>query len=561
MVSLEKTVSQELQDNIAKTLAPYLGLGNFEISVAARLNTDKRQTNETNYNPESRVERSVRVVKETGSSQNATPARPSASSRTSRPSRPALRPATSRSAANERREELTNYEVSTKTTSTVSEGYKIEKLTVAVVINRKRLARRRWATMPPPEAVDKQLKEIERLVESAAGIDAKRGDRITVSAVDFVQDGQPLEPVAGHRHRRAPAPPHRQHRQRRGHRGRRRAADLVRRAAGDAGDPGARSGEPVRRGAAALQRSLRGRRRAAGGAKVAGEPQPNLIADLTEQARAHAAEAARADDRLRRGAGRRHPQAVDARGARSMSAAPVASLPDRVRSAGDDAAVRRPSAGEARADGERRPPMIERRPCRGGETAAMDGGQARRAEARVELRASSPPSGSVRGRRGAESWAGRLAEQLASGLGEIEARLGRDRGRACSSRSSRAAAARQADRRPARRARRSADQDAGIAVMRISGPEDLLASAARAARRQAPDNVDLSAEPGRRARAAGQTDPRDAARRVDGSESRRRCGERDEEAKARSSSSSAAARAARRAATTAACGRSPTPTS
>ena len=53
-----------------KTLAPYLGLDNFEISVAARLNTDKRQTNETSFNPESRVERSVRVVKETGNSQN-----------------------------------------------------------------------------------------------------------------------------------------------------------------------------------------------------------------------------------------------------------------------------------------------------------------------------------------------------------------------------------------------------------------------------------------------------------------------------------------------------------
>ena len=41
--------------------------------------------------------------------------------------------------SNERREELTNYEVSSKTISTVSEGYKIDQLTVAVVINRKRL--------------------------------------------------------------------------------------------------------------------------------------------------------------------------------------------------------------------------------------------------------------------------------------------------------------------------------------------------------------------------------------------------------------------------------------
>jgi len=70
MVSLERSIAKELQDNVAKTLAPYLGFGNFEISVAARLNTDKRQVNETAYSPESRVERSVRVVKETGSSQN-----------------------------------------------------------------------------------------------------------------------------------------------------------------------------------------------------------------------------------------------------------------------------------------------------------------------------------------------------------------------------------------------------------------------------------------------------------------------------------------------------------
>ena len=57
MMSLEKTIGRELQDNIAKTLTPYLGFNNFEISVAARLNTDKRQTNETAFNPESRVER------------------------------------------------------------------------------------------------------------------------------------------------------------------------------------------------------------------------------------------------------------------------------------------------------------------------------------------------------------------------------------------------------------------------------------------------------------------------------------------------------------------------
>jgi flagellar M-ring protein FliF len=163
--------------------------------VAVRLNTDKRQTNETSYNPESRVERSVRVIKETGTQQNSSnraatgveqnvPAEQQSSSSSGDQSK----------RANERREELTNYEVSTKTTSTVSEGYKIENLTLAVVVNRKRLAAS-LGEGATPEAVDKQLKEIERLAATAAGIDAKRGDRITVSALEFAANPQALEPV------------------------------------------------------------------------------------------------------------------------------------------------------------------------------------------------------------------------------------------------------------------------------------------------------------------------------------------------------------------------------
>jgi flagellar M-ring protein FliF len=196
VIALENIVSKELQDNVRKTLAPYLGLENFEISVAARLNADKRQINETNYNPESRVERSVRIVKESGSSQNVNN-RASVSVEQNIPVEQAAAPSGDQSRkANERREELTNYEVNTKTISTVSEGYKIENLTVALIINRKRLvaALGDGATQ---EAIDKQLKEVEALAGSAAGVDPARGDRVTVAAVDFLHNGQPLEPLPG----------------------------------------------------------------------------------------------------------------------------------------------------------------------------------------------------------------------------------------------------------------------------------------------------------------------------------------------------------------------------
>jgi flagellar M-ring protein FliF len=196
MVDLEKTVNRDVQDNIRRTLTPYLGLENFEISVAARLNTDKRQTNETAYDPESKVERSVRTVKETGSSQSSNNRWTTTVEANIPPDQTGSLPGEQSKKQNERKEDLTNYEITTKTTSTVNEGYKIENMTVAVVINRKRLL----ASAGDPvsaEAMDKQLKQVEQLVESAAGADQKRGDRVTVAAVDFFQDGKLLEPVGG----------------------------------------------------------------------------------------------------------------------------------------------------------------------------------------------------------------------------------------------------------------------------------------------------------------------------------------------------------------------------
>lgn len=194
-MTLEKTIAKEMQDNIAKTLMPYLGMNNFEISVAARLNTDKRQTNETTYNPESRVERSVRVVKETGSSQN-TNNKGGVGSEQNVPADQAGATPSGEQAKkqNERREELTNYEVGTKTTSTVSEGYRIENLNIAVVLNRKRLMEA-LGPSATPEALEKQIKEVERLVISASGVDVKRGDQVAVSALEFAQGGLNLDPV------------------------------------------------------------------------------------------------------------------------------------------------------------------------------------------------------------------------------------------------------------------------------------------------------------------------------------------------------------------------------
>ncbi len=194
MVGLEQTIAREIRENVRQTLTPYLGLENFQVSVAARLNADKQQVSETIFDPNSRVERSTRVIKQNELEQNRT----SETAATVEQNLPEgdTQPTTGEQSSNqnERREELTNYELSSKTVTTVSDGYGIEKLSIAVLIHRGQLA----ATLgenPSDADIDARLGEIKRLVASAAGLDEMRGDTLEVSAVEFHADARSLEPV------------------------------------------------------------------------------------------------------------------------------------------------------------------------------------------------------------------------------------------------------------------------------------------------------------------------------------------------------------------------------
>ncbi|MXQ11660.1 flagellar basal-body MS-ring/collar protein FliF [Microvirga makkahensis] len=196
LANLEKTVGLEIQDSIRRTLSPYLGIGNFEISVAARLNTDKVSTNETIFNPDSKVERSIRTVRETEVSQNRTGQRPTTVQQNLPEETVRTDSSDSSSEDNQRREELTNFEISSKTIQTISDGYSIRNLSVAVLVNRSRITALLGEGAGPAE-IDEKVAEIEQLVSSAAGFRKDRGDQIKVAAVSFVDDSGVLQPVPG----------------------------------------------------------------------------------------------------------------------------------------------------------------------------------------------------------------------------------------------------------------------------------------------------------------------------------------------------------------------------
>ncbi|WP_417674520.1 flagellar basal-body MS-ring/collar protein FliF [Roseibium sp.] len=194
LASLEAVVSSRIQENIRKTLTPYLGIDNFQVSVAADLNTDRRKIAETIYDPESRTERSVRTIRENENSQNASTETPTTVEQNIPEQNVQANNGERSSEENQRREETVNYEISSKRIETSQDGFKVERLSIAVLVDRARL-NASLGGEPDQTAVDAQLEEIRQLAASSAGVDAARGDMVKVSVVDFIDGGRDLEPI------------------------------------------------------------------------------------------------------------------------------------------------------------------------------------------------------------------------------------------------------------------------------------------------------------------------------------------------------------------------------
>lgn len=183
-----QSVQREIETNIDKALAPFLGMDNFRSSVTAQINTDSQQIQETIYDPESRVERSVRVTKE----QQKSLQRQSDTAATVEQNIPQAAPdagggGPESSDEQDKKEEQTNYEINSKTVATVKNSFTVEKLSVAVVVNRGRIAQ--MVGEPVDQAkIDAYLAEMQKIVTSASGLDVERGDVVTLTAMDFLEN-------------------------------------------------------------------------------------------------------------------------------------------------------------------------------------------------------------------------------------------------------------------------------------------------------------------------------------------------------------------------------------
>jgi flagellar M-ring protein FliF len=181
LFGLERTVSATVEQNIRRALQPLVGADNFRISVAARLNSDRREISETVFDPDGRVERSTKVTKATEASQNSDTSSPSTVTEELPEDQVNATGATGNSENTERREEVTDYALSSRTTATISDGYKIEGLSIAVVINSAAIGE----AAKDPAQLAARLDELRGLITTASGVDTARGDKVALSALAF----------------------------------------------------------------------------------------------------------------------------------------------------------------------------------------------------------------------------------------------------------------------------------------------------------------------------------------------------------------------------------------
>ena len=164
-------------------------LDNFRASVVAKLNTDTQQIQETIYDPESKVERSVRATKENQNSQQtdsnqATTVEqniPQGNGAAKRQGWPDIEgPAGQEGRDNQLRNQQQD-------DHDRRNSYRIDKLSVAVVVNKARVAK--LVGEPADQAkIDAYVAEMQKIVATAAGLDTTRGDGINVTVMDFMEN-------------------------------------------------------------------------------------------------------------------------------------------------------------------------------------------------------------------------------------------------------------------------------------------------------------------------------------------------------------------------------------
>ena len=163
---IKNEFERNLERKIQTALESALGFGNVKVRVSAELDFTKVQKKEVLYDPDLTA-----VVSEQKKKERSVGGAPGGVAGTTANIPPAQGSQINQGAVSEKKETITNYEVSKREIMTVDPTLRVKRISVGVMVN--------------SQLKDVDKKEIEKIVSASAGIDPKRGDTLSVVMVPF----------------------------------------------------------------------------------------------------------------------------------------------------------------------------------------------------------------------------------------------------------------------------------------------------------------------------------------------------------------------------------------
>lgn len=178
---LRERIERSRQRAVQQLLDASLGPGAAVVRVSADVDMARREQLQETYDPERSATRSFEITEERNGDENApTQGIPGAASNL--PGGPAAEREEAQ-AGLARRTERRNFEVTKTVVRAVRPVGRLERLTVAVVVDGRWSGEGEAREFTPRD--EEELARIRALVATAAGIDEERGDRVTVECVPF----------------------------------------------------------------------------------------------------------------------------------------------------------------------------------------------------------------------------------------------------------------------------------------------------------------------------------------------------------------------------------------
>lgn len=172
-----------MKNTIESLLAKSLGSDKIKVTVSADMNFDRVVTNSETYNPDGQV---VRSTQEGEEKEQATEkeGKDNTSVANNLPGAAANQTANGSNRLTDKTDTTTNYEISKTVENHIQEPGKVNKLSVAVLVDGTYAQDKDGKQVYTPRS-EEERKQIDTLVKSAIGYDEKRGDQVQIVNMRF----------------------------------------------------------------------------------------------------------------------------------------------------------------------------------------------------------------------------------------------------------------------------------------------------------------------------------------------------------------------------------------